>query len=161
MNGGAGLLSCPINFISPENVSLPETHIGHLAKGQTLDLRHCQVTAPPSAKFPPRNSRPLNRAHYKVMPESQGRTALRIEPDGFHNPWDKLSLIHRCLVHNFWVGQNVPLHTTSGPELGKILEIRKLDQGKYTQVLVALIWDRETIEDDAADLKWVPHTPAF
>jgi hypothetical protein len=55
------------------------------------------------------------------------------------------------------VGQSVGLYVANGPPRGIILQIRKPNGNEHVQVLVALIWERSMIKEDAHELKGFTH----
>ncbi|PQE16462.1 sentrin-specific protease protein [Rutstroemia sp. NJR-2017a WRK4] len=94
----------------------------------------------------------LDNPLFHIPPESQGLPHLNVQllkrRKKSEDDWGKLEKLQSCAEHSVSVGDSVGLYVESGPARGKILQIRKSTGDEHVQVLVALIWERSTIEDD-------------
>lgn len=96
---------------------------------------------------------PLAEPLFYIPNESQGLPCLDIKPFQGRQDWNKLEKFQQCAERGFAVGQSIGLHVTDGPPRGKILQIRRPEGSEDMQVLVALIWERSRIKEDAGGLK--------
>jgi hypothetical protein len=96
---------------------------------------------------------PLDEPCFEITPQSQGRPHLEFKRLKGQQEWDELEMLEQCPEHGVSVGQSVGLHVINGPPRGKVLQIRRPDGEEHVQVLVALIWERSRIVEDAKALE--------
>jgi hypothetical protein len=110
------------------------------------------LTTPPGLPSNTPAALPLEDTLYHILPESQGLPRLTIVSLNSQQDWESLTMLQQCPEHGIKIGQNVWLCVPNGPPRAKILQIRQPKGGGHVQVLVALIWERQRIIQDAAGL---------
>ncbi|OBT87062.1 hypothetical protein VE02_05044 [Pseudogymnoascus sp. 03VT05] len=91
---------------------------------------------------------------YEIPPESQGLPHLNIVSlKDVHPCWNLLEQLRP--ENGYTIGQNVRIDVPDGPTCGKIIQMRKLPGEEGIQVLIAKIWERWRIIQDAEGLETV------
>jgi hypothetical protein len=89
---------------------------------------------------------------YEIPPESQGLPYLNIVSlKDVHPCWNLLEKLRP--ENGYTIGQNVRMNVKYGPTCGKIIQMCKPPGGEGIQVLIAKIWERWRIIQDAEGLE--------
>lgn len=89
---------------------------------------------------------------YEVPSESKGLPYLNIVSlKSMHPRWNLLEKLRP--ENGYTIGQNVRMDVKDGPTCGKIIQMRKPLRGEGIQVLIAKLWGRWRIIQDAEGLE--------